>query len=302
MIFEISKLRFSYKSSASSSARTAAADDKRFVFADLSLQIPRGRTIAVVGNSGVGKSTLLYLLGLLGDHNPADGSIRYCPTDGRQPIQYGRLGNQAVAIRSRDFGFALQSSYLMPTLTCAQNVALPLALRGYDLYSSLRAVQLLIAAADPLRRLAEISDNYPSQVSGGQKQRFGLLRALIHNPQVLFADEPFSSIDDESFGHVRVLISRWKADALHDEQFRQVLGADSGSARDPVGPEPAQRSCLIVIHDLNRALEVADAFLVFHRDGVPVQGRILQRDELPPDDQEAELQLLRWMHETSSTR
>ena len=97
------------------------------VLRDLNLTIPSGKVTAIVGRSGVGKSTLLYLLGLLWEKPPNQGEITYTSPDGAASVSYAELTAEARAeLRLREFGFALQSGYLIPMLYCGENMAMPM--------------------------------------------------------------------------------------------------------------------------------------------------------------------------------
>ncbi|MCP4423635.1 MAG: ABC transporter ATP-binding protein [Chloroflexi bacterium] len=150
-------------------------DGPLHVLADVSLSIPAGAFVALVGPSGVGKSTLLRLLaGLL---RPSSGLIAIAG----QP-----------AYQSRDpIGLVFQRDNLMPWRTVAENARLPLELQGRRGETTNRRVQ----EALDLVGLAGFEQNYPAQLSGGMAQRVALARALVHEPNLLLLDEPFGSLD-----------------------------------------------------------------------------------------------------------
>lgn len=151
---------------------------------DAHLSIARGEVAAVTGQSGSGKSSLLYCLaGVL----PATrGQVRF---EGRD---LGDLDDEEMsALRRERFGFVFQYGELLPELTIEENAALPLRLAGQ------RKKPALAAAGTVLDRLGlgELRERRPSQVSGGQSQRVAVARALVHRPAVVFADEPTGSLD-----------------------------------------------------------------------------------------------------------
>jgi NitT/TauT family transport system ATP-binding protein len=150
-------------------------DGPLHVLADISLTIEAGAFVALVGPSGVGKSTLLRLLaGLL---RPSTGQIML---DG-QP-----------ASQSRDpIGLVFQRDNLMPWRTVTENVRLPLELQGKNGRITQQRVQEMIE----LVGLAGFEQSYPAQLSGGMAQRVALARALVHQPQLLLLDEPFGALD-----------------------------------------------------------------------------------------------------------
>ncbi|MFF4654641.1 ABC transporter ATP-binding protein [Streptomyces sp. NPDC001381] len=148
------------------------------------LTVHRGEVVAITGQSGSGKSSLLYCLA--GVLPVARGEVRF---EGR-PL--AGLGDEELsALRRERFGFVFQYGELLPELTVEENTALPLRLAGQ------RKADALIAAGEVLGRLGleDLRQRRPSQVSGGQSQRIAVARALVHQPAVVFADEPTGSLD-----------------------------------------------------------------------------------------------------------
>ncbi|MEH0511887.1 MULTISPECIES: ABC transporter ATP-binding protein [unclassified Streptomyces] len=150
--------------------------------ADISLG--RGEVAAITGQSGSGKSSLLYCLA--GVLPVARGEVAF---EGRALAAL--TDEELSAIRRERFGFVFQYGELLPELTVEENTALPLRLAGQ------RKAEAIRAAADILGRLglSELRSRRPSQVSGGQSQRVAVARALVHKPAVVFADEPTGSLD-----------------------------------------------------------------------------------------------------------
>jgi putative ABC transport system ATP-binding protein len=152
------------------------------VLRDVSFTIPAGTLVAVVGPSGSGKTTLLGLLA--GLDTPSSGSVLLDGTD------LGALDEDARArLRGEKVGFVFQSFQLIPTLTAAENVAVPLELRG-DRGAAQRARELLGRVG-----LADRGHHFPAQLSGGEQQRVAIARAFANTPRVLFADEPTGNLD-----------------------------------------------------------------------------------------------------------
>ena len=151
------------------------------VFTNVSLAVAPGEFVAIVGESGVGKSTLLNCMAGLDDWN--EGSV---VLDG---VDIGALNDDARALwRRRHVGFVFQAFHVLPHLDVAQNVALPLMLlNGHD---DARVAQMLDAVG-----LAGLGKRLPQQLSGGQLQRVAIARALIHRPTLLLADEPTGNLD-----------------------------------------------------------------------------------------------------------
>jgi len=148
----------------------------------VSLDVARGETVAVAGPSGSGKSTLLGLLA--GLDTPTAGTITVAG------VEVTRLGEAALARFRRDtLGYVFQSYHLIPTLTAAENVGVPLDLAGSAGAAS-RAAELLAGVG-----LAERAHHYPAQLSGGEQQRVALARAMALDPPLLLADEPTGNLD-----------------------------------------------------------------------------------------------------------
>lgn len=160
----------------------------RWVLRDIHLTVARGECVAIVGESGVGKSTLMHLIA--GLDRPDTGSITLM--DGEQAVRIDQLETDAAArLRSRLLGFVFQAFHLIPHLDIEQNIALPHLLSG----GSERDAKA--AAADLLHRLG-LGDRrgaLPSELSGGEQQRVALARALVHRPQLVLADEPTGNLD-----------------------------------------------------------------------------------------------------------
>ncbi len=151
---------------------------------DVCLDIEAGEYVSVMGPSGSGKSTLLNLLGLL-DRATAG---RYF-LDGRDVT--GLSDDRQAYIRNRRIGFVFQAFHLVPRLTAAENVELPLLLAGVP--PSQRAVR--VAAALDAMQLGDRAHHKPDQLSGGQRQRVAIARATVTEPSVLLADEPTGNLD-----------------------------------------------------------------------------------------------------------
>jgi lipoprotein-releasing system ATP-binding protein len=154
------------------------------VFADLSFEVARGERLALIGESGAGKTSLLYLLG--GLDRPSNGTIYF----GHQDIS-SFSDTQLAEFRNREVGFVWQNHSLLPEFTALENVMMPLLIRGAR-----------SADAEPaaLARLDEVglhnrATHRAGELSGGEQQRVALARALVGNPAVLLADEPTGNLD-----------------------------------------------------------------------------------------------------------
>jgi putative ABC transport system ATP-binding protein len=158
---------------------------------DVNLRIERGEYVAIMGPSGSGKSTLLNILGLL--DRPTTGSYRL---DGEDVTA---LSDQAQADTRRDkIGFVFQFFHLVPRLTAAENIELPLMLAGVQPPERKRRVQQILEAV----ALADRAHHKPEQLSGGQRQRVAIARATIMQPTVILADEPTGNLDRTSGSEV----------------------------------------------------------------------------------------------------
>jgi len=155
------------------------------VLSDLSATLAEGEVVALLGSSGCGKSTLLNLIG--GLDRPDSGQIL---VGGQDIVALSEA--ERTRWRRRDVGLVFQFFNLIPTLTVAENARLPLALNQRDTPAERqRAVELLNRVG-----LGQRLDSYPEQLSGGQQQRLAIIRALVHQPRLLLADEPTGNLDE----------------------------------------------------------------------------------------------------------
>jgi putative ABC transport system ATP-binding protein len=154
---------------------------------ELSLRIPRGQSVALVGRSGSGKSTLLNLLGAV--DRPTAGSI--CVGD----TNLAEMSDRQLALfRRRHLGYVFQSFHLLPGLTVFDNVAVPWALDRSLTAERRRHIDQLLSRLG----LQGTGHRYPDELSGGQQQRVALARAVVHRPRLLLADEPTGNLDAQT--------------------------------------------------------------------------------------------------------
>jgi len=154
---------------------------------NLNFEVPTGQFLAITGRSGAGKSTALYQISLL--DKPTEGSIIIDGQDLSQVEDKDR-----IVYRRDNFGFIFQDYALLPTLTAIENVILPMLMQGIDIKKAKEKGRIALEKVD----LADKLDNLPSQLSGGQQQRVSIARSIVHNPKILFADEPTANLDTES--------------------------------------------------------------------------------------------------------
>jgi putative ABC transport system ATP-binding protein len=163
------------------------------VLKSITLDVPDGSFVAILGPSGSGKSTLLGLLA--GLDRPTTGRVWL---DG---VELGSLSeDERAKLRGQKVGFVFQSFQLIPTLTARENIQVPLELRGLE--AQKRADELLGRVG-----LSGRGHHYPAQLSGGEQQRVALARAFSHRPRVLFADEPTGNLDAATGARVIELMS-----------------------------------------------------------------------------------------------
>ena len=164
---------------------------------DVCLQVPAGQLVAVMGPSGSGKSTLLHLAG--GLDTPTDGEVFV------QGVPLVGLSRKHLArMRRRAIGYVFQDFNLVPALTVAENVALPLEL---DRVRVSEARRQAMSALEELE-ISELADRFPDDVSGGQRQRVAIARALVGERRLVLADEPTGALDSETGEQVLRLLRR----------------------------------------------------------------------------------------------
>ena len=167
----------------------------RTVLERVTLDVARGELVAILGESGSGKSTLLNVIA--GLEAPDAGTVVVAGADLRA------LDDDALtAFRRTHVGFVFQAFHVLPYLTVAQNVALPLRLAGQDERAAAARVAAMLAAVG----LADRATSLPRELSGGEQQRVAIARALVHRPQVVLADEPTGNLDPGSADGVIALL------------------------------------------------------------------------------------------------
>ena len=154
------------------------------VFEGLGFELERGELAAIMGASGVGKTTLLNLLGAL--DRPSEGRILL---DGKD--LFAGTDREVAGVRNRKIGFVFQVFHLLPEFTSLENVSLPLMIRGVPKKEAFLKARDILAEVS----LEDKAHSRPSQLSGGEQQRVAIARALVNEPRLLLADEPTGNLD-----------------------------------------------------------------------------------------------------------
>ena len=205
----------------------------RVLFAGLNLDLAAGEHVAIRGESGVGKSTLLNIVAGL---DTADaGEVRVCGTDLAGLDDGGR-----TRLRRDRIGFVFQAFHVLPHLDLERNVAFPLVLQRVQRSEALARAGTLLEAVG----LGDRRRSYPKELSGGELQRVAIARALVHEPALILADEPTGNLDPDTAGQIIALLGA----AVRERQAAMLLVTHS-----PVAAAAADRRLL-----LTRAGLIAD--------------------------------------------
>lgn len=157
------------------------------VLKGVDLHINKGEIVAIVGPSGAGKTTLLQILGTL--DQPNKGSVLVNGVDLSKMTE-----NEQAAFRNKSIGFIFQFHQLLPEFTALENVMIPALIANHDWKKTSKKAKELLAYL----QLGERLEHKPSELSGGEKQRVAVARALINDPEIIFADEPSGSLDTQN--------------------------------------------------------------------------------------------------------
>jgi putative ABC transport system ATP-binding protein len=167
------------------------------ILRDITITIAKGEFVSIMGPSGSGKSTLLYLIG--GLDKPTSGSIRI---NGKELAKM--QDEEESLLRRRDLGFVFQFYNLIPNLTVAENVMLPVLLDGKNLKLEEGKLEQILEDVG----LSERRNHTPRELSGGQQQRVAIARALINEPDIILADEPIGNLDSKTGTEIMKLLKR----------------------------------------------------------------------------------------------
>lgn len=189
------------------------------VLKGINFKAKNGDFIAIMGRSGAGKSTFLYLMSLLDE--PTGGEIIIDGNDTREMTT-----EEKTLFRLKKCGYVFQDYALLPDLTAVENVALPLLMQNINRKKSYnQAKEALIKV-----KLGHRLNNLPSHLSGGEQQRVSIARAVAHNPKILFADEPTANLDNESSATVIEIFKELHKEGqtiimvTHEEQYAKMAG------------------------------------------------------------------------------
>jgi osmoprotectant transport system ATP-binding protein len=222
-------------------ADVSASRGGRAVLHHVSLSVPSGHTVALVGRSGSGKTTLLRLVNRLLDPDGGDVAVEGTSTRAWDPI----------ALRRRT-GYVIQDAGLFPHLTVADNLAIVPRLLAWPAERvAARVTELLVLVGLPP---GEFRGRWPDELSGGQRQRAGLARALAADPPLLLMDEPFGALDPITKGELHAEFLRVQRTLLAPDSDALGIGRRGGG----------HRSVILVTHDMAEACALADQIAVLH--------------------------------------
>jgi len=176
--------------------KTFVKDDNRIeVLKGIDCSIERGESLAILGASGTGKTTLLQILGAL-DH-PTSGRVLF---DGADIFEWDE--SRRAEFRNKKIGFVFQFHHLLPEFTALENVAMPALIQGMSKGDAYRKAEIVLTEVGLDDRLT----HKPGELSGGEQQRVAIARAMLMNPDVILADEPTGNLDVKTGGKVQDLL------------------------------------------------------------------------------------------------
>jgi len=195
-------------------------DSRRIdVLVDLDLEVAAGEAVAIVGQSGVGKSTLLHILGTL--DQPTSGTLRVGGVD-----VFGLSEREQTTFRNREVGFIFQFHHLLPDFTALENVMMPALIRGMSIAEAAPPARALLERVG----LGERLTHKPGELSGGEQQRVAVARAVALSPRVILADEPTGNLDPATGAEVHAVLMELNRDqritlviVTHNEELSHLV-------------------------------------------------------------------------------
>ncbi|HXQ22723.1 MAG TPA: ABC transporter ATP-binding protein [Candidatus Acidoferrales bacterium] len=195
-------------------------DSRRIdVLVDLDLEVAAGEAVAIVGQSGVGKSTLLHILGTL--DQPTSGTLRVGGVD-----VFGLSEREQTTFRNREVGFIFQFHHLLPDFTALENVMMPALIRGMSAAEAAPPARALLERVG----LGERLTHKPGELSGGEQQRVAVARAVALSPRVILADEPTGNLDPATGAEVHAVLMELNRDqritlviVTHNEELSHLV-------------------------------------------------------------------------------
>ncbi|MEC8339623.1 MAG: ABC transporter ATP-binding protein [Nanoarchaeota archaeon] len=170
----------------------------------ISFDVKKGEFVAIIGSSGSGKSTLLSIIA--GLDNPSSGKVILDKED-----VFSLNENQLSELRNKKIGFIFQSFFLVPSLNAYENIELPSQIAGREQSKKINSLLKTVG-------MEHRKNNYPIQLSGGEKQRIAIARALINDPEILFADEPTGNLDSKNSKQIIELLQE-----LHKKEKKTII-------------------------------------------------------------------------------
>ena len=189
------------------------------VLKGVSLEIEKGEFVAIMGRSGAGKSTAMYQLSLLDE--PTSGEIFLDGVDTHNMTQ-----DERTNFRLNELGYVFQDYSLMNDLNAIENVAIVLLMKGYSKKEAFEKAREALSSVG----LADKTENTPAQLSGGEQQRVSIARAVVHNPKILFADEPTANLDHANSNTVMDIFRTLNKEkgltivmVTHEDEYRKIV-------------------------------------------------------------------------------
>lgn len=214
------------------------AEEKLEVLRGLNMTLEPGEMVSLVGKSGVGKSTLLHILGTL--DTPSAGSVHFGGVD-----VSSLSGEELAAFRNQNIGFIFQFHHLLPEFTALENVMMPSLIRGESSETAEEKSSQLLERVG----LSSRSHHRPAELSGGEQQRVAIARALVMKPRLILADEPTGNLDTETSEEIHELLSELNQEtgisfliATHNPNLAERMGRTLELTRGDLREKPRAKN------------------------------------------------------------